>query len=132
MANSGWVLNPERGLVDQICVMSTPAIRAITGGDDADAWAAAGDQFFFDYDLSAENLRCGDMVTVGECLLRVSTKPHTGCGKFAKRFGVDALKVVAASLGKERRLRGIYFEVVKGGDICTGDHIVKLPAEGTD
>lgn len=123
---SGWVERPERGKVDQVCVMSAAAIRAIAGDDEAN-WPAAGDQVFMDLDLGKGNLKTGDRVRVGEqVVLEVTEKPHNGCGKFAKRYGVDALKIVNSPLGKERRLRGIYFKVVGEGEIRRGDSIVKI------
>lgn len=131
MSNSGWVENPERGKIDQICVMSTAAIRAITGGDEEWKWAEAGDQIFMDFELGKHNLQTGDRVKVGEkgVVLEVTEKPHTGCAKFSKRFGVDALKVVSTPLAKERRIRGIYFAIIKEGPISTGDEIVKVPSD---
>lgn len=133
MEGSGWEFNPERGPVDQICVMSTAAIREITGSEDPDIWAEAGDQIFMDYELGDHHLQIGDFVQVGPkdrgVLLQVSPKAHTGCGKFARRYGSDALKVVANKLARERRLRGIYFVVVKDGVIETGDDIVKVLSE---
>lgn len=132
MAGGGWQLRPERGTVDQICVMSTAAIRAFAG-DDPRAWPAAGDQLFLDLDLRRANLRAGDRVAVGAdadaVLLEVTPKPHNGCAKFARRYGDDALKVVMAPLGKERRLRGIYFRVVREGVVRKGDRVRKVPRE---
>lgn len=134
MAGSGWVEKPERGTIDQICVMSSAAIRAIAG-DDMDKWPAAGDQLFMDLDLGKGNLKTGDRVMVGregpenDVVLEVTSKPHNGCAKFARRYGADALKIVNAPVGKERRLRGIYFRVVTEGVIRTGDKVVKLSKE---
>lgn len=133
VAGSGWVEQAGRGTTDQVCVMSTAAIRAIAGEDEA-AWPAAGDQLFLDFDLSKGNLRTGDRVGVGrapgqEVVLEVTTKPHNGCAKFARRYGDDALKVVNAPAGKERRLRGIYFRVVGEGVIRRGDRVRKLARE---
>lgn len=130
MQGSGWVQRPERGTVDQICVMSVAAIRAIAG-DDVNRWPAAGDQLFMDLDLGKENLKAGDRVEVGDggVVLEVTSKPHNGCAKFAMRYGEDALKLVNAPLGKKRRLRGIYFQVVKEGVVKTGDRIVKIEDE---
>lgn len=129
MEGSGWEERPERGKIDQICVMSTAAIRAIANGDDLDAWAAAGDQLFIDLDLSRDNFDTADRVLLGGnngVVLEVTPKPHNGCPKFSKRFGADALKVVNCPQGKQKRLRGIYFHVVRGGIVRQGDSIVKV------
>lgn len=128
MEGSGWV-ETKYGHRDQICTMSSEAIRAISDTEDPDAWALAGDQLFVDLNLSKDNLKPGDRVIVGDSstgvILEVSALPHLGCAKFSKRFGPDALKVVNCPQGKQRRLRGIYFEVVRGGVISVGDPIQK-------
>ena len=51
---------------------------------------------------------------------------HTGCKKFAERFGVDAVKFVSTPVGKELRLRGMYAKVVQPGPIRSGDPVRKL------
>ncbi len=125
---SGWVLRPERGLVDQVCVMSSAAIRAIAGADKAN-WAPAGDQLFLDLDLSKDNLPLGTRVRIGTFEGVVTKKPHNGCCKFEARYGIDALKAVSTPLSKQRRIRGIYFEVVKDGVVNVGDKVVVLRDE---
>ena len=125
---SGWVLRPERGLVDQVCVMSSAAIRAIAGPD-MSKWPPAGDQLFIDLDLSKENLPLGTRVRIGSFEGEVTKKPHNGCCKFEKRYGVDALKAVMTPLSKQRRLRGIYFQVVKDGAVNVGDKVEVLRDE---
>ena len=47
--------------------------------------------------------------------------PHTGCEKFAARFGLDAMKFVNSEVGKELCLRGINAKVVQEGTIRVGD-----------
>lgn len=136
MSGSHWKYCEKTGVTDQICVMSCEAIRAIANGDDPDAWALAGDQLFMDFDLTKNNLKVHDKVVVGDydtgVVLQVTTKPHYGCAKFAKRYGADALKVVNCPEGKRRRLRGIYFHVIRGGVISTGDPINKLMQPSDD
>lgn len=127
MEGSGWVKREDRGFIDQICVMGTKAIRVITGCEDKEKWAHAGDQMFFEWDLEKQFLKADDKIQVGkDVILQVTSKPHNGCGKFAARYGADALKVVNEKEGRERRLRGIYFKVVKEGVVNEGDEIVKL------
>jgi MOSC domain-containing protein YiiM len=53
--------------------------------------------------------------------------PHTGCGKFARRFGVEALKFVNSGVGRELNLRGRNARIVTGGTVRTGDTVRKLP-----
>ena len=59
-------------------------------------------------------------------MLEVSDLPHLGCGKFARRFGVDALKAVNSEVGRELRMRGLNARVVSGGEVRVGDAVRKL------
>jgi len=51
----------------------------------------------------------------------MSAEPHTGCGKFMQRFGVDAMKFVNSPVGRTLCLRGINAKVVRNGVIRLGD-----------
>lgn len=129
VVGSGWVEKPQRGLLDQVCVMSSSAIRTIAG-EDPGLWPPAGDQLFVDMDLAKGVLEAGDRVAVGNAddgvVLEVTKKPHTGCAKFSLRYGEDALKFVNMPESKAKRMRGIYFSVVKEGTIRVGDAVVKI------
>ena len=57
-------------------------------------WPLAGDQFYLDMDLSDENLPAGSRLKIGEAIVEITSIPHTGCKKFAERFGMDAVKFV--------------------------------------
>ena len=59
-------------------------------------------------------------------MIEVTDVPHTGCGKFIKRFGVDAQKFVNSPAGRELNLRGINARVITGGEVRVGDTIEKL------
>jgi len=114
----------------QINIMGTRAI-ALIAGDDA-RWPLAGDQLFCDLDLSRANLPPGTRLAIGGAVLEVTSMPHTGCGKFVARFGVDAQKFVNSPVGRELNLRGINARVVKPGTIRVGDTVVKMPSPGGD
>jgi MOSC domain-containing protein YiiM len=88
-------------------------------------WPLAGDQLYVDLDLSADNLPPGTLLTVGTATIEITDKPHTGCGKFVRRFGVDAMRFVNTEVGRELNLRGIYARVVGAGTVRTGDPIRK-------
>ncbi|HTV00953.1 MAG TPA: MOSC domain-containing protein [Luteitalea sp.] len=105
----------------QLTLMSTRAIAAIT--PDEDRWPLAGDQMFVDLDLTEEHLPPGTRLHIGDAIVVVTTQPHTGCGKFVERFGVDAMKWVNSAEGRHLHLRGIYVRVVQEGRIRRGDHI---------
>jgi hypothetical protein len=93
---------------------------------DADRRALAGDQLYVDLDLGGANLPPGTRLSVGEAVIEVTDVPHTGCGKFIKRFGVEAQKFVNSPAGRELNLRGINARVITGGAVRVGDTIVKL------
>ena len=110
----------------QINIISSRVIALIAG--DRDRWALAGDQLYIDLDLSAANLPAGTRLTIGGTVVEVTAQPHTGCGKFAERFGVDAVKFVNSSTGRALNLRGVNARVITGGPIRTGDHVRKVAA----
>jgi MOSC domain-containing protein YiiM len=110
----------------QLTVMSA-RVAALVAQDKA-RWALAGDQLFVDLDLSTSNLPSGTVLAIGSALIEVSHQPHTGCGNFVKRFGVDAMKFVNSPLGQRLNLRGINARVVRGGAIRVGDAVRKVPA----
>lgn len=89
-------------------------------------WPLAGDQIYVDMDLSIENLPAGSRIRVGEAVVEISDVPHTGCPKFAARFGPEALRFANVGLGKENRFRGVNAFVVEGGAVAAGDLITKL------
>jgi MOSC domain-containing protein YiiM len=91
----------------------------------------AGDQLYVDLDLSATNLPPHTRLTVGAAVIEITAKPHTGCAKFAARFGQDALRFVNSPVGRELHLRGLNARVVAAGTVRAGDVISKLPAADT-
>src|SRR5437870_5761876 len=88
-------------------------------------WPLAGDQLYVDLDLSAANLPPGTLLEVGTATIEITDKPHTGCGKFVRRFGADAMRFVNTQVGRELNLRGIYARIVTAGTVRTGDPILK-------
>ncbi len=94
-----------------------------------DRWPLAGDQLFVDLDLSGANLPPGTRLAIGSAVLQVTDQPHTGCAKFVARFGLDAMKFVNSTVGRELNLRGINARVVQAGRIHAGDAVrVTRPA----
>jgi MOSC domain-containing protein YiiM len=113
--------NPEA----QLTLMNARLAEAIA--QDRQRWPLAGDQLYVDLDLSRANLPPGSRVQIGSAVIEFSEPPHTGCAKFSSRFGVDALKFVNSTVGRELRLRGANCRVVVAGTVRTGDVIRKLP-----
>jgi hypothetical protein len=84
-------------------------------------WPLAGDQLFLDMDLSAENLSAGTRLSLGSAVIEVTPPPHLGCQKFVARFGLEAMRFVNSTLGKQLHLRGVNAKVIQGGVIRLGD-----------
>lgn len=76
--------------------------------------------------MSQDNIQPGDRVRIGQVEMEMTEKPHNGCIKFVHRYGKDALRVINSPVGKKRRLRGIYFKIIKDGVLRTGDSVVKI------
>ncbi len=108
----------------QITLMNSRVIQLLAG--DKSAWAASGDQLFVDLDISQENLPPGTPLQLGEVVMEISTLPHTGCTKFARRFGGSSRKWVMTDEGQLERRRGVYARVTVDGVITVGDRISKL------
>ena len=83
----------------QINVMSSRVIALIS--QDKARWALAGDQLFVDLDLSAGNMPPGTQLAIGSAVIEVTREPHTGCGQFVERFGLDAQKFVNSPVGRD-------------------------------
>ena len=81
----------------------------------------AGDQLYLDMELSSDNLPPGTQLALGEAIIEVTEPPHTGCKKFAARFGTEAMVFVNSGMGKTRNFRGICAKVVQSGDVEVGD-----------
>jgi len=105
----------------QVNIIGARAIALIS--PDRSRWQLAGDQLFVDMDLSAENLPPGTRLEIGTAVLEVTDQPHTGCRKFAERFGADALKFVNSTVGRALNLRGINARVVRNGVVRVGDSV---------
>ena len=128
LVGDNWLTRGSRATDDgsahpdlQITLMNARAAALVAG--DPERRLLAGDQLFVDLDLSSASLPPGTRLVLGEATIEVTDKPHLGCGKFAARFGVDALKFVNSPVGRELNLRGINAGVIAGGLVRRGDAI---------
>lgn len=117
---------PDGGpLLDaQLNIMNARAAAAVAGP--IERWALAGDQLYIDLDISLETLPAGTQLAIGEAVIEVTAEPHTGCGKFSSRFGLDALRFVNSPTGRALNLRGINARVIQPGPIHQGDTVTRL------
>ena len=112
--------NPEA----QVTIINSRALDLMAQSEDR--WPLAGDQLVIDIDMSMENLPPGTQLSIGSAVIEISEKPHTGCVKFADRFGKDALRFVSTPLAMDMRLRGVNTRVVQSGTIRAGDLVEKV------
>jgi MOSC domain-containing protein YiiM len=128
LAGDDWVNrvdeNGEPHHAAQLTLMNARVADAVAVT--RDRWPLAGDQIFVDMDISVENLPPGARIKVGEAVVEISHVPHTGCAKFAGRFGSEALRFANVGVGRENRFRGVNAFVVENGAFAVGDKITKL------
>lgn len=114
----------------QLNIMSARVVALVA--HQRERWPLAGDQLFVDLDLSAANVPPGTLLEVGPAIVQITDQPHTGCRKFVDRFGLDAMKFVNSSRGRELNLRGVCARVVRPGRIRTDDVVRKITTSTRD
>jgi hypothetical protein len=110
----------------QLTLMNVRAANLIAADDERRP--LAGDQLYVDLDLGPVNLPPGTRLVLGDAVIEVTDKAHTGCKKFAARFGQEAVRFVNSPAGRELNLRGINTKVIVGGTVRIGDGIRKVSA----
>ena len=131
LVGDNWQARGSRSTTDgaanpdmQLTIMNARVVSLLARSEDR--WALAGDQLFVDFDLSESNLPPGTRLAIGSAVVEVTASPHTGCKKFAARFGADAVAFVNSPEGKRLHLRGINAKVVRPGMIRGGDTVKKM------
>jgi MOSC domain-containing protein YiiM len=104
----------------QITVMRADVAKLFADGQPLSRF---GDNLLVDLDISAVNLPPGARLRIGSALCEVTPKPHTGCGKFAARFGQDARDIANSKDFETWRLRGLHVRVLEPGQVSPGDTI---------
>jgi hypothetical protein len=127
LVGDNWIARDHDDTEMQLNIMNSRVVALVA--DDPDRRELAGDQLYLDMDLSYDNLPPGTRLSIGDAVIEVTEPPHTGCKKFAARFGVDAMVFVNSGMGRKRNFRGICARVIKSGDVKVGDIATKL-AEG--
>jgi hypothetical protein len=120
----------EGGIIDdsinrgrQLTLMNSRVISLLA--QSTERWQLAGDQLFVDLNLSVSNLPAGARLKIGSAIIEITDHPHTGCSKFADRFGMDALNFVNDPARSDLRLRGVNAMVIQSGMIRKGDTVLK-------
>ena len=108
----------------QVTIMNSRAAAAVIGP--IERWPLAGDQIYADLDIGHEALPAGTQLAVGDAVLEVAVEPHTGCAKYAARFGREAMRFVNTGEGRELRLRGVNCRVVQPGTVRVGDSVSQI------
>ncbi|MFA5885193.1 MAG: MOSC domain-containing protein [Acidimicrobiia bacterium] len=107
----------------QLTLMNARVAALVAGP--RDRWALAGDQLYVDLELGGDNLPPGTRLAVGTAVVEITEQPHTGCAKFAERFGMDVARFVSSPVGRAHNFRGINARVVEGGFVRPGDVAAK-------
>jgi hypothetical protein len=112
---------------NQLSLMNARFLRQIAG--EIDAMCLSGDNLIVDLDLSDANLPSGSRLAIGDTVVvELTDKPHTGCTKFAGRYGDEARAFANNKSRKTIHLRGRYARTISGGTISVGDEVRKLSA----
>ena len=124
LVGDGWKTRGAAELERQI-TLANARLMALVAGEKQN-WPPAGDQLYVDFDLSQDNAPPGTRLAIGDAVIEVTETPHTGCKKYASRYGLDALEFISTPMGKGLRLRGMYAKVIRSGTIRAGDAVRKL------
>lgn len=106
----------------QVSLTNTAVMRCFTGSE-PDAHYRCGDNVYTDLNLTEAALAVGSRLQIGEAIIEVSDVVNDACGKFAQRFGADALQWVRRPEHLPLRLRGIFCQIRQSGWVRLGDRI---------
>ncbi|MEM7157414.1 MAG: MOSC domain-containing protein [Myxococcota bacterium] len=113
-----WIDGSKPSIERQLTLMDVRSAELVV---DDQPLHMPGDNLLVDLDLDVATAPPGTRIRVGEAVVEVTAKPHTGCLKFKTRFGEDALRWINHDDHAARRLRGINARVVQPGAVAPGD-----------
>ncbi len=108
----------------QLNLMNSRCAELVAGG--TERMPLAGDQLFVDLDLTYQNVPPGTRLAIGEAVIEITPKPHTGCAHFTRRFGLATHRWINGPFGRSINLRGVCAKVVVPGTVRPGDVVRKL------
>jgi MOSC domain-containing protein YiiM len=123
-----WAQRPDAMPKNQVTLIRADVARLVACGQPVEL---CGDNLHVELDLSTENLPAGSRVRIGTALCEVTPAPHTGCSKFASRFGADARAFLNAPAYSSLRLRGIHVRVIEDGEVSPGESIEVVARSAT-
>lgn len=123
MPEDAWGHQWRRSRQAQLAVMQANVAALIANGQPL---ALFGDNLILDLDLSDANLPSGSRIRAGSAVLEITPLPHNGCRKFRARFGDAALRFTLKAELRHLNLRGVYMQVVEGGEVGVGDPVEVL------
>lgn len=103
----------------QLTIMNARVARLVAGNEER--VPLAGDQLYLDFDLSPDNLPPGSRLQLGDAIIEITPPAHTGCKKFAERFGRAAVVFVNSGPGRKMNFRGVNAKIIRGGMVQVGD-----------
>ena len=118
-----WNLKANANPLSQVSVMNARFLEAIAG--ESERMNLAGDNLIVDLYLHESNLPAGTRLRIGQAVIEVTDYPHTGCGKFERRYGKAIRDLTNSPEGRALRLRGLYARVIHGGEVRLGDSVHK-------
>lgn len=128
-----WLTQPWLKLEDgspdpqiQVCILSTRVLEAVWR--DRENVAHPGDTFCIDMDLGYDNLPVGQLLSVGEVVLKVSEEFNTGCSKWKVRYGRESFDWINEPENVKYRLRGVLCSIERDGIVRNGDIVRKIEA----
>jgi hypothetical protein len=130
LVGDNWLSRGSRATRDgsahpdmQLTLMNARVTELVARG--RECWPLAGDQLYVDFDLSSANVPPGTRLALGSAIIEITAIPHTGCGKFARRFGTDAARFINSKVGRELNMRGVNAKIVAAGTVRAGGRISK-------
>ncbi len=119
-----WNLAKPKNPEAQITIMNYEVAELIAVEDER--IPEFGDNLYVDASVGTKEFPVGTKFKIGSATLEITAKAHTGCSKFARRFGHEALKFVNSKETAQHRLRGVYAKVIEDGVVEVGDTLEKI------